>query len=131
MKPLHAKCDMNLYDEITSENGKEIVLNDWKAARILGAVDMGSTKLQCLEPFNDIDSLGGDSFSFKDDFQSPEEGNPDVDTNQNDSNQIQTMNMFWMVNEMPSMPLLFRSGPIHTNFLKHLFCFTLFVKAYS
>ena len=45
MKPLHAKCDMNLYDEITLENGKGIVLNGWKAARILGAVDMGSTKL--------------------------------------------------------------------------------------
>ena len=42
MKPLYVKWIMNLYDEITSEKGKEIVLNDWKAAEILDAVVMGS-----------------------------------------------------------------------------------------
>ena len=49
----------------------------------------------------------------------------------NYKNQIQTMNMFWMTNKIPRMPLLFRSSLILTKFLKHLFCFTLFVKAYS
>ena len=43
----------------------------------------------------------------------------------NNTNQIQTINMFWMTNEMSSMPLLFRSGSILTNFLKHLFCFNI------
>ena len=78
MKPLHAKRIMNLYDEITSEKGKEIVLNDRKAARILEAVEMESAKLICLDPFNDIDPLGGDSISFEDDIQFPKEGNLNV-----------------------------------------------------
>ena len=39
---------------------------------------MGSTKLKCLDPFNDIDPLGGDSISFEDGFQFPEEDNLDV-----------------------------------------------------
>ena len=131
MKPLHAKRIMNLYDEITSEKGKEIVLNDRKAARILEAVEMESAKLICLDPFNDIDPLGGDSISFEDDIQFPKEGNLDL---MNDTNQIQTMNMFWITKVMPSMQLLFRSSSILANFLKHfkhLFCFTLIVKAYT
>ena len=32
---------MNLYEEITSEKGKQIVLNGWKAVGILDAVEMG------------------------------------------------------------------------------------------
>ena len=70
---------MNMYDQITSEKRKEIVINGWKAAGILYAAEMGSTKLKCLDPFNDIGPFGGDSVSFEDDFQFPEEGNPDVD----------------------------------------------------
>ena len=69
---------MNLYDEVTSENKKEILLNGWKAAGILDAMEIGSTKLKCLDPFDDIDLLGGDSISFEDDIQFPKEGNPDV-----------------------------------------------------
>ena len=78
MKPLHAKWIMNLYDKITSEKEKEIILNSRKAARIFDAVEMGSAKLKCLDPFNDIDPLGGNSISFKDDIQFPEESNLDV-----------------------------------------------------
>ena len=57
---LHTKWIMNLYDEITSKKKKEIALNGWKAAGILGAVEMGSTKLKFFDPFNGIDPLGGD-----------------------------------------------------------------------
>ena len=96
MKLLHAKWIITLCDEITSEKGKVIAVNDWKAAKILDAVEMGSAELKYLDPFNDIDPLDGDSISFEDDFQFPEEGN-----------------------------LIF------TNFLKHLFCFTVFFKTYS
>ena len=128
MKPLHAKRIMNLYDEITSEKAKEIVLNDRKAAGDIEAVEMGSAKLICLDPFNDIDPLGGDSISFEDDIQFPTEGNLDL---MNARNQIQTMNMFWITKAMPSMQLLFRSSSILANFLKHLICFTLIVKAYT
>ena len=59
MKTLHAKWIMNLYDKITSEKGKEIILNGWKAARILDAVEMGSAKLKCLDPFNDTSTRWG------------------------------------------------------------------------
>ena len=71
MKPSHPKWIMNLYDKITSEKGKEIVLNVWKAARILDAMEMGSAKLKFLGPFNKIDPPGGDSVSFEDIFSSP------------------------------------------------------------
>ena len=76
MKTLHTKWVMNLYDKITSEKRKEIVLNGWMAAGILYAVEMGSTKLRYFDPFNDIDLFGGDSISFKDDFQFPKEELP-------------------------------------------------------
>ena len=72
MKALHAKWIMNLCDEITSEKGKEIVLNGQKAVGILDAVEMGSAKLKCLDP------PGGGSISFEDDIQFPKESNPDV-----------------------------------------------------
>ena len=45
---------------------------------------MGSAKLKCVDPFYDITLLFGwcegreDSISFEDDFQLPEEGNPDI-----------------------------------------------------
>ena len=49
MKLLHAKWIMNLYEEMTSKKVKEIDLNGWKAARILDAVEKGSTKLKRLD----------------------------------------------------------------------------------
>ena len=48
---------MNLYKEITSEKGKEVVHNGWKAARTLDAVEVGPAKLKCLDPFN-VHSVG-------------------------------------------------------------------------
>ena len=69
---------MTLYHEITSEKGQKIVFSGRKAAGISDAVEMRSAKLKCLDAFNYIDPLGGDSISFEDDFQFPEEGNPDV-----------------------------------------------------
>ena len=36
---------------MTSEKGKEIVLNGWKAAGITDAVKMGSAKLKCIRSF--------------------------------------------------------------------------------
>ena len=71
MKPSHAKWIMNLYDKITSEKGKEIALNVWKAAGILDAMETGSAKLKFLEPFNEIDPPDGGSVSFEDIFSSP------------------------------------------------------------
>ena len=38
------------------EKEKKIILNSWKAARILDAVEKGFAKLKCLDPFNDRSS---------------------------------------------------------------------------
>ena len=128
MEPLHAKWIMKLYDEIASEKGKEIVFNGWKAAGILDAVEMRSAKLKCLGPFNDIDPSVGILSASRMIFSFPKKVTQML---MNDTNQIKTMNMFWMTNDMPSMQLLFRSSSILANFLKHLFCFNLNVKAYT
>ena len=53
MKLLHAKWIMNQYDEVTSEKGKKVILNSWKAARISDGVEKGFTKLKCLDPLDD------------------------------------------------------------------------------
>ena len=76
MKPLHAKWIMNLYDEITFEKWK-VVLNSWKIANFR-CCGNGVRYTECLDPFNDIDPLDGNSVSFEDDIQLPKEGNPDV-----------------------------------------------------
>ena len=54
---------------------------------------MGSAKLKCVDSYNDITPLfgwcegRGDSISFEDDFQMPEEGNPDINERyESDSN---------------------------------------------
>ena len=115
------------YDEITSEKEKEIVLNGWKAAGILDAVEMRSAKLKCLGPFNDIDPSVGILSASRMIFSFPKKVTQML---MNDTNQIK-MNMFWMTNDTPSMQLLFRSSSILANFLKHLFCFNFNVKAYT
>ena len=50
MKPLHAKWIIDLYNELTSEKGKEIVLSGWRASGTLDAVEMGTAKLPTLDP---------------------------------------------------------------------------------
>ena len=131
IKLLHTKWVMNLHDKIISEKGKEIVLNAWKAAEILDAEEMLSAKLKCLDHFNDIDPLGregGILSASRMIFSSPKKVTGML---MNDTNQFQMMNMFWMTNKMPSVTLLFRSSLVLTNFLKHFFVFTLFIKRYS
>ena len=121
MKPLHAKWIMNLCDEITSKKGKEIVFKGYKVAGILDAVEMGSAKMVQIH-------LLGILSASRMTFNSPKKVTLML---MNNMNQSQTMNMFWMTNEIPSMPLLFRSSSIFTGSLKHLFCLTLFIKAYN
>ena len=92
---------------------------------------MLSAKLKCLDHFNDIDPLGregGILSASRMIFSSPKKVTGML---MNDTNQFQMMNMFWMTNKMPSVTLLFRSSLVLTNFLKHFFVFTLFIKRYS
>ena len=45
MKPMHAQWIIELYNELTSFSGREVVVSGWKEAGIYDAIDMGSEKL--------------------------------------------------------------------------------------
>ena len=57
IKPLHAKWLMEFYNHITSEEGSELIINDWKRSGIYDAVKNGSSSLPSIDPFNEIDPL--------------------------------------------------------------------------
>ena len=47
----------DLYNHMTSGEGKQVVLNGWRAARIRQAINQGYVNLPELDPFKDIDLL--------------------------------------------------------------------------
>ena len=55
LKPLHAKWIMELYNYLTSAEMRGIVLDGWRRAGILDAVENGEKHLPPLDPFHDID----------------------------------------------------------------------------
>ena len=57
LKPLRAKWINELYDYMTSEEGHQIISNDWKTAFITEAIEQGAKDLRSLDPFFDIDLL--------------------------------------------------------------------------
>ena len=57
IKPLHAKWMMEVYNEMTSAEGKEVWLKGWEVFGIKGAAGVGVTKLPNLDPFDDIDQM--------------------------------------------------------------------------
>ena len=57
LKPPHAKWIAELYNHMTSGEGKQVVLNGWRAAEIRQAIDQGYVNLPKLDPFKDIDPL--------------------------------------------------------------------------
>ena len=57
MKPLHAKWLIELYNYLTSPEGKEICMKGWMVTGIYDAVQMTLKNLPTLDPFNDIDPL--------------------------------------------------------------------------
>ena len=52
IKPLHVKWIIDMYDQLTSEKGKEIVMSGWRASGILNAVLSSSESIQQLDPFS-------------------------------------------------------------------------------
>ena len=76
MKPLHATWLIELYNALTSEKGKSVVVNGWKASGIYDAVEMGLSKLPSLDPFSEIDQLNiPPSDSYKGEFPQPNDPN--------------------------------------------------------
>ena len=61
LKPLNARWVVNYYKFITSVEGKEVILNGWKAAGIYDAIRVGIGKLPVMDPYHDIDPLVNES----------------------------------------------------------------------
>ena len=57
LKPLHTGWVVNFYNFITSAEGKEVILNGWKAASIYDAIRLGIGKMPPMDPYHDIDPL--------------------------------------------------------------------------
>ena len=57
IKPLHAKWIIELYNYLTSEAGKDVVMKGWVVSGIYDAVQMTSEGLPDLDPFADVDPL--------------------------------------------------------------------------
>ena len=45
------------YNEFTSENGSLVIINGWKETGIYDAIKAGSSRLQSIDPFEDISPL--------------------------------------------------------------------------
>ena len=61
LKPLHAAWVVDLYNNITLAEGKEIDINGWKSAAIYDALKHDSKKLPTMDPSHDIDPLMGNN----------------------------------------------------------------------
>ena len=59
LKPLHAKWIIKLFNEMTSEAGKSVILNGWEKSGITDGIKLGKSKLTTLDPFHDMDPLIG------------------------------------------------------------------------
>ena len=57
LKPLHAEWINELYNYLTSADGREIISNGWKSACITEALLKGKKGLEPLDPFFEIDPL--------------------------------------------------------------------------
>mgnify|MGYP001799009236 FL=1 len=57
IKPLHAKWFIEMYNHMTSEEGRKVTLKGWEVSGILGAVQKGLAGLPNLDPFDEIDPL--------------------------------------------------------------------------
>ena len=54
LKPLHAEWLAELYNQMTTKEGKDIIISGWKSAGIPQAICTGSANLESLDPFSNI-----------------------------------------------------------------------------
>ena len=52
---------VDFYNFITSAEGKEVIINGWKADGIYDAIRLGIRKLPAMDPYHDIDPLVNES----------------------------------------------------------------------
>ena len=104
VKPLHAKWLSEIYNHMTSSEGRDVCLNGWKVAGILDAAEKGLDGLPNLDPFHDIDPLAtSDSLEEGDGNESETEQNmyisPFVDDNEELEYEDEDGNIFDVFNE--------------------------------
>ena len=69
LKPLHAGWLLDLYNHMTSDMAKGVIESGWASSGIRDAVAMGLSKLQTIDPFDDLDPLMETSTNLEPDFQ--------------------------------------------------------------
>ena len=104
VKPLHAKQLTEMYNHMTSSEGRDVCLKGWKVAGILDATEKGLDGLQNLDPFHDIDPLAtSDSLEEVDGNESETERDmyisPFVDDNEESEYEDEDGNIFDVFNE--------------------------------
>ena len=57
MKPVHAHWMVDLYNHMTTGEGKKNIESGWRAAGIQDAVKLGLKNLPTVDPFSDIDPM--------------------------------------------------------------------------
>ena len=57
LKPLYASWVVDLYNYLTTTQGKVVIENGWKKSGVTEAIEGGYTKLQPLDPFESIDPI--------------------------------------------------------------------------
>ena len=57
LKQLHADWLVELHIEMTKSEGKEVIMCGRKAIWIIEVIEKGSTQLESLDPFSDLDPL--------------------------------------------------------------------------
>ena len=103
-KPLHAKWLIEMYNHMTSSEGRDVCLKGWIVAGILDAAENGLDGLPNLDPFHDIDPLAtSDSLEEVDGNESETERNiyisPFVDGNEVLEYEDEDGNIFDVFNE--------------------------------
>ena len=79
MKPM-PHWIIELYNELTSFSGREVVVNGWKEACIYDAIEMGSAKLPPLDPFLETYGIVIPTNEFNSTPQFPEKEHLDVNS---------------------------------------------------
>ena len=57
MKQIHAHWMVELYNHMTTGEGKKNIMSEWRAAGILDTVNLGLRNLPTVDPFSDIDPM--------------------------------------------------------------------------
>ena len=63
MKPVHAHRMVDLYNDMTTGEGKKNIESGWKAVGIQDTVKLGLKNLPTVDPFSDIDPILDDQRS--------------------------------------------------------------------